>query len=256
MFHDSTRDSDVDTATRCLSEGTWQRQPATDRQPFEWLTRFAPLGWPDRRSESYCKHEREQWRWAGNARDCAALLQAPHRGDYQGRFGPSASRRTRVLIVGDSVAGQLHHAVRAAAAANGNLSRLSVSHARVSVVPATLEGSLHLLRSMSEFEHLAKQACGGTGRQVVLVEVGAWYNLLPTCLGTLSSRAKGDDVTDRGGSARVCVEKAQSLRVAPNHSRPTKTAALPGFDGPRKWMWLERYYPFARRAEGTTTIAE
>ena len=185
----------------------------------------------------------------------------PHLGDYQGRFGPSASRRTRVLIVGDSVAGQLHHAVRAAAAANGNLSRLSVSHARVSVVPATLEGSLHLLRGMSEFEHLAKQACGGTGRQVVLVEVGAWYNLLPTCLGTLSSRAKGDgvpskDVTDQGGSARVCAEKAQSLRVAPNHSRPTKTAALPGFDGPRKWMWLERYYPFARRAEGTTTIAE
>ena len=46
MFRDSTRDSDVDTATRCLSEGTWQRQPATDRQPFEWLTRFAPLGGP------------------------------------------------------------------------------------------------------------------------------------------------------------------------------------------------------------------
>lgn len=243
----------VEVVRHCLREGTWQR-PRGDRLPFDWLSRFTPLGWPDRRSEFYCQHERERWRWAGESRECARLLQVPHRGDYHGSFAPSVSgRRTRVLIVGDSVAGQLDHALRAAAAANANLSRLTVSHARVSVVPATLEGSLRLLRGMPEVEHFAKQACTGAGRHVVLVQLGAWYNLLEACLAPLS-RAMGDDLSALGPE-RVCTEKVRRL-AQPNHSQPSRTAPLPGFDGPRRWMWRERYYPWARRAEGTTTIAE
>ena len=45
----------------------------------------------------------------------------------------SPSIITELLVVGDSMAGQLHYAIALAVASNKRLSQLHISHARVSV---------------------------------------------------------------------------------------------------------------------------
>ena len=89
-------------------------------------------------------------------------------------------------------------------------------------------------------------------RHVVLFAVGTWYNLNS---GDPTSACIGSTNLLTGSHTRICSRKARTAAL-PNHSAPASTVALPGFADPKRWMFQEMHYPWARRAQGSLGLED
>ena len=242
----------VSQVQSCLDDGSWRELPKHERGSLSWLTKKPPMGWPPVMSQG-CFHPpslREERSWSGAKwhSGCAKWLQSPMLGAYRGIFS-SPSIITELLVVGDSMAGQLHYAIALAVASNKRLSQLHISHARVSVIPKSVDGCLALMREQA---HAQGFGLRDGRRHVVLFAVGTWYNLNS---GDPTSACIGSTNLLTGSHTRICSRKARTAAL-PNHSAPASTVALPGFADPKRWMFQEMHYPWARRAQGSLGLED
>ena len=225
--------------TSCLEDGAWHAlrpgaQP--DWPPTIASSTLARSLRPQADKIVGCGASRSELRreWHPSQPGCSKSFQRVLRAPF-----PSTS----VVIIGDSLGGQITRALQHYIYANARGEALRGLRVEwgvkgFGVVPRTLEGTLRALEpALAMLELISTGQDPGVARRVLLVNVGAWYVPSPWC------------AAPRARKTRACAQLRVPGRIAPNDTHPDET---PPFETGQCCGW----YSLARRVEGTATLSE
>lgn len=221
----------------CLEEGAWKPvqpgpQPTWPSTMANSTLARALRPQPDKISGCGASRSSLRHEWRPRQPGCSEGLQ-------RGLMATHPS--TSVVVIGDSLGGQvtraLQHAVANARGQSLRGLRVEWGVKGFGVVPRTLEGALRAIEPALEIlELISAGQDQGVARRALLVNVGAWYVMSPWCSAA------------RAHKSPACAQ-LRAGRVVPNDTHPESTRP---FETGQCCGW----YSLARRVEGSATLRE
>jgi len=229
----------------CLRTGDWFaiNQSETSRRLGTWLPTTVARERPGCRAG---RARMEDRRWRGGHDGCDAALEHPAFGTFRGRF--EGSGVIQLVLLGDSLALNLASVLNDLLRANRHLRAIrEPKHVPVAIIPSS-EQCEGILRALP----FSPVQPGGSDaeRHVLLISIGTWYNLLPTCYFRTSDGAwMRNTLADYGTCPKWLARPSLRAAIRLNHStHATQPLHFKHFG--------YGDYAYTRQASGSTTISE